>query len=74
MIEPPQHDDHIWLIANGEAWAIQRIERRPEGYRFRLWRGYAPHLEYCTVDMPADWDMQRYAKLAATYLVEPGHA
>lgn len=74
MTDQMQHDDHCWLTAGGEAWAIRRIMRRPEGLRFYVWRGYAPHLEYATIDMPADWDMQRYAAKAASYLADAGHA
>jgi hypothetical protein len=51
-----QHDDHIWLTVNGEAWAIRAIER-PDSWVFRLWRGYYPELEFLSVEVKSpDWD------------------
>jgi hypothetical protein len=68
VIERAQHDDHCWLTAAGGAWCIRRIARRPTGWRFDLWRGYEPHLEYATLAMSASWDMQAYAERAAKLL------
>jgi hypothetical protein len=49
----PQHDDHIWLTAGGEAWAIYHI-RLPLLY---LWRGYYPNIEYSILDISqVDWE------------------
>lgn len=52
-----QHDDHIWLTVLNEPWAIQCIERAPDGMIFHLWRGYAPDLECWSVQvLNPDWD------------------
>lgn len=52
-----QHDDHIWLTVNGEAWAILAIERQQTCIVFRLWRGYEPRLEFLDVELrDPDWD------------------
>ena len=42
-----QHDDHIWLTVDGEAWAIKRVSWP----LIQLWRGYEPELEYAVVNM-----------------------
>ena len=42
-----QHDDHIWLTVDGEAWAIRYIDRPFIG----LWRGYWPNLGYNVIGM-----------------------
>jgi hypothetical protein len=60
---PEQHDDHIWLTAAGEAWAIRAIR----GERIYLWRGYAPNLQYCILEWPpVHWS--HYADHAAQLL------
>jgi hypothetical protein len=41
-----QHDDHIWLTINGEAWAINEII----GTLIVLWRGYAPNIDWAFVE------------------------
>lgn len=60
-----QHDDHIWITAAGEAWAIQRIH----GNTFYLWRGYAPQLEYAVIRfLKKNW--AGYADLASQMLTQ----
>ena len=50
---PTQHDDHIWLTVNGDAWAIYSLH----GDVAVLWRGYEPDLEFSRLDMSrVDWD------------------
>ena len=66
MTDAPQHDDHIWLTVDGEAWAIYRI-RWPIIF---LWRGYAPNLEYFAVEM-SEFDNDAYVAKAAAMLEEP---
>jgi hypothetical protein len=62
-----QHDDHIWLTAAGEGWAIERIEDGAQGTRVCLWRGYEPNLDRVTVRWPkTHWPA--YAERAATLL------
>jgi hypothetical protein len=51
-----QHDDHIWLVAHGECWAIRAIERNGDNTVFHLWRGYGPFLEFQIVEFyETDW-------------------
>jgi hypothetical protein len=52
-----QHDDHIWLVVGGKAWAIYAIEHDDVIWSFHLWRGYYPDLEERTLIMiNPDWD------------------
>jgi hypothetical protein len=60
-----QHDDHIWLVVKGEAWAIQAI-KMPIIY---LWRGYMPNCEYNAIDM-SDFDYDLYCFRAFLSLLE----
>jgi hypothetical protein len=51
-----QHDDHIWLVCGGEAWAIMAIQRHENRVVFYLWRGFAPDLEFSSVEFyDPDW-------------------
>jgi hypothetical protein len=61
-----QHDDHIWLTLFGTAWAIQAIEW-PVIY---FWRGYAPNLEYLTVEFYPDDDFKDYCDVAVSELLK----
>jgi hypothetical protein len=58
-----QHDDHIWLTVNSEAWAIRAIEW-PIIF---LWRGYEPNLEYSAVEM-SRFNAEAYADKAVAML------
>lgn len=63
-----QHDDHIWLTVQGEAWAIRSIERiLPDEPRFELWRGYYPNIEFRRVWWPTKW-WPVYMRAAASCL------
>jgi hypothetical protein len=42
-----QADDHCWLTVRQEAWAIRGVEDKT----LHLWRGWAPNLEYLTIDL-----------------------
>jgi hypothetical protein len=64
-----QHDDHIWLTVRGQGWAILGIERRNKTIIFRLWRGYAPSLEFSSVQM-FDPDWEPYCEAAVDMLNE----
>jgi hypothetical protein len=64
-----QYDDHIWIKANDEAWAIQSIERDQFDMVFLLWRGYAPEIEYATIVFPLNHDWSHYCKAAALMLI-----
>jgi hypothetical protein len=67
-----QHDDHIWLTVNSEAWAIRAIERS-NPWVFHLWRGYYPELEFLSVEMKSpDWDS--YCEAAIKMLHRPRRA
>lgn len=58
-----QHDDHCWLVFNGQAWAIRRINYP----LFELWRGYWPLLEFIILDVSeVNWD--HYCATAADWL------
>lgn len=63
MNESPQHDDHIWLTVNGEAWAIKWMDWP----YIWLWRGYYPDLEYSFVDL-SNFDAEAYTKAALKLL------
>jgi hypothetical protein len=58
-----QHDDHIWLTVNGEAWAIYAMDW-PTIF---LWRGYAPNLEFNAVEL-SGFNAEAYAKRALVLL------
>jgi hypothetical protein len=58
-----QHDDHIWLTVNGEAWAIAAINRP----FIMLWRGYLPDLEFNLISMQ-DFDAEDYCDKAVALL------
>lgn len=60
-----QQDDHCWIVASGESWAIRRIE----GKVLLLWRGYWPDLDYSALDVSkVDWES--YCAKAAALLQE----
>lgn len=42
-----QHDDHIWLTVEGEAWAIESMNWPV----IMLWRGYEPDLEFRCIEL-----------------------
>jgi hypothetical protein len=66
---PPQHDDHIWLTVDGEAWAIMAINRfPPDVVVFYLWRGYQPNLDYRVVEC-TNYDWAGYCEAAVRKLV-----
>jgi hypothetical protein len=64
----PQHDDHVWIVADGGSWAIRRIWRIDRKTTvFHLWRGKAPDLEYTSFTLHnPDWEM--YCDLAVAKL------
>lgn len=61
-----QHDDHVWLTVNGEAWAIQAMEW-PIVF---LWRGYEPNLEFSAVDL-SGFNAESYVNKAVAVLDAP---
>jgi hypothetical protein len=68
-----QHDDHIWLTAGGSAWAILRVHRsNGRAYRFDLWRGYKPDLEFAYLDIIISVDWDSYCAKAAMILTRSG--
>jgi hypothetical protein len=64
-----QHDDHIWLRAGGEPWAIMAIQRREDRIIFYLWRGYYPILEYNVMEL-VNPDWEAYCEVAVRMLRE----
>ena len=58
-----QHDDHIWLTVNGEAWAICAMAW-PIIF---LWRGYEPDIEWTVLDMTR-FNSEAYADRATKLL------
>jgi hypothetical protein len=58
-----QHDDHIWLTVNGEAWAIYQM-KWPNIW---LWRGYYPNLQFTMVNM-TEFDAKKYCDMAVKLL------
>ena len=64
----PQHDDHVWLNAGGEAWAIRHIQAK----MIYLWRGRWPKLEFHAVDMSGvDYGAYNAAALKLLYPSRP---
>ena len=64
-----QHNDHVWVTVNGEAWAIMAIQHYGDIIIFHLWRGYEPNLEFCCFEViNPDWDA--YCSAAVQMLYE----
>jgi hypothetical protein len=64
-----QHDDHIWMIVRDDGWAIRGIERGDKTITFHLWRGYAPCLEYTSIQLH-DPDWKAYCEQAVAMISE----
>lgn len=58
-----QHDDHIWMVVNGEGWAIHKIVHHHDLTIFHFWRGYEPDIEYCSFSAQGNWQ-QDYCDMA----------
>lgn len=68
-----QQDDHIWINANGQGWAIHSIIR--DGTFMVLWRGYHPFIEWNGLIIESvDWDAYTAMALELLYGVNADEA